>query len=116
MAIFCLPAVLLTLIVPLAVFVISSGASTTRTIPVFPLPPETLTIPEFVTFPWYALIAEAPLPLLLSSITANPEDNEFITFVVPSGRISVPASPDISIVPLLSIVLLFATRVDHFIP
>ena len=51
MAIFCLPAVLLTLIVPLAVFVISSGASTTRTIPVFPLPPETLTIPEFVTFP-----------------------------------------------------------------
>ena len=115
-AIFCLPAALLTLIVPLDVFVISSAAFTTRTIPVFPLPPETLITPLFVTFPLYALIAELPLPLLLSSITAIPDDNESRICAVPFGRSLAPASPDIFRVPLLSIVLLSATRDDHFIP
>ena len=44
----------LTLINP--VFVMSSGAFTIRTIPVFPFPPDTFICPLFTTNPLYALI------------------------------------------------------------
>ena len=48
-AIFCLFSVLLTFIVPL--LVISSSAFTIKTIAVLPLPPDTLIVPLFSTFP-----------------------------------------------------------------
>ena len=110
-AIFCLLAILLTVIVPFASFVISSPASTIKTIPVLPLPPDTLISPLFFTLPFHALI-EISCSRSSFSITAIPDDNEFIGL----SSLSTPASPLTIIVPLFSIVLLFDTREDHFIP
>ena len=60
-AIFCLFSVLLTVIVPFVSFVISSAACVINTIPVLPLPPDTLICPLFLTFPFHALIAFEPV-------------------------------------------------------